>query len=328
METSKLHDLNKLRKPNYQKSVSDESFLLNINKCLQKEEEKTYTDHPNKHPFLFVYGLPRSGTTLLAQFVCSVFRTGYISNFAARFWLAPITGIRLSSILCGDYFTTDYQSTYAATKNMIDIHEFGYFWRYWLKKEKIEDYFDHRKTEKIIEWNKLRLILLNIQHEFGRPTCMKNLFGSFHIEKFAGILQNCLFIQIERNPLDIALSILEARKKYYSDVNTWWSIIPQEYPKLKDLPYMEQIAGQVYYLEKYYEEQYKALGTKNIIKIQYESLCTDPENVISRICKHCLNHFNYSLNPILKPLRFSYRDYKTHPLRNNIRTLIERFSAI
>ena len=53
-------DINKKRKKEYFKDPSDETFLLEMNKALQKKEMPAYRDVAIKHPFIFVFGLPRS----------------------------------------------------------------------------------------------------------------------------------------------------------------------------------------------------------------------------------------------------------------------------
>jgi ABC-type oligopeptide transport system ATPase subunit len=47
------------------------------------------------HAHEFIVGLPRSGTTLLSQLLAYSLDAGYTTNFAARFWLAPVHGLRL-----------------------------------------------------------------------------------------------------------------------------------------------------------------------------------------------------------------------------------------
>ena len=73
---------------------------------------------------------------------------------------------------------------------------------------------------------------------------------------------------IERDPLDACVSILDARRKYYSDPAAWWSYVPVEYPLLKDLDPWEQVAGQVHYLGAYYGRELAAVGADASIRCQ------------------------------------------------------------
>jgi LPS sulfotransferase NodH len=308
--TISLKDLNKKRKDGYQKNNDLENFFLEMNKSLQSLEKTQYQNYDINHPFIFIIGLPRSGTTLMSQVLAHSLDTGYINNLISRFWLAPLHGIRLSNSVIGNSKKSDFYSDYARTFNITDIHEFGYFWRYWLKKETFDDVTFVKEREKNIEWDELLKVLSTMQHEFGKPMVFKNIFGSYHMVKFRELLQKVIYVHIERDQLDVAISILEARKKYYEDLNTWWSYQPIEYEKIKNLDYWHQIAGQIYYLKSFYQKQAKECGDKYVINVKYESLCTNPSQVINIISNRIKDLFSYNLeiiNPISQP--FPYRVY-------------------
>ncbi len=309
MEFNKLSDFNKRRKEIHYKSEENEDFLIHVNKVLQEDESSYYQDIESGYPFLFVYGLPRSGTTIMTQLLIAAFDVGYINNFMARFWLAPVTGIKLSKIIHGDNKNISFRSDYASTYGINDIHEFGYFWRYWLKKDNIEGHINREEIEKHIDWVGLRKVLLNMQSIFDKPMCMKNIFGSFHIEKIIKHIPNALFIEIQRDHADTAVSILEARKKFYDDLNLWWSIIPREYYLLKDLPYMNQIAGQVSFLSAMYDEQFDKIGNKNILRFNYQDLCERPTSIVKRVKAHLWEHFGYDIKIESIPPSFPFKSY-------------------
>jgi len=322
MSTS-LKELNKKRLPGYRKESEEENYLLNMNQALQSIEMLLYRNYPIEHPFLFVFGLPRSGTTLITQLIAHTFDIGYINNLIARFWLAPVHGIKLSKNIIGDQKQITFRSDYARTFHISDIHEFGYFWRYWLKKETLQDITCVREMEKNIDWAGLKKVLANIQHEFNKPMVFKNIFGSYHIQKLNEVIERVLFIYIKRDLCDVAVSILDARKKYYPDLNTWWSSIPIEYEQLKNLNYLEQIAGQVYFLTVLYERQIESLKDENYVLIDYEELCKNPRSIIMKIKQICQTKLDYSLKIYNQPpLEFPYRTYTNRNLEK------EKFSQL
>ncbi|MFW5879616.1 MAG: sulfotransferase, partial [bacterium] len=53
-------------------------------------------------PVIFIVGLPRSGTTPLAQMMVQRFRLGYVTNLIAKFWNSPELGIALTKELSSD----------------------------------------------------------------------------------------------------------------------------------------------------------------------------------------------------------------------------------
>lgn len=323
-----LQLLNTQRRENYLKPPSDENFLAELNQELHAWEVSTYQDFPENYPSIFVFGVPRSGTTLLGQLVAYCFDVGYINNLSARFWLAPVSGIRLSKILLGDEKIARFESHYATTKGLSAIHEFGYFWRYWLKKESLADFVHAREYEHTLDWPLLKRTLLNIQHEFGKAVAFKNLFGAYHIERFLQLLDKSLFVYIERDPVDNAISILKAREKFYRDTRLWWSTVPLEYEQLKDLPPLEQIGGQVYYLQQFYKRQFEAVSYERIVKITYQELCESPSQVLSKIQADVERYFGYKLPLALEPpAQFQYRRHLDNPeLSEAFRRVITNFS--
>jgi hypothetical protein len=258
------------------------------------------------------------------------FDVGFINNLMARFWLAPVTGIRLSRVLLNEEKATDFRSNYATTGHLTDIHEFGYFWRHWLKKETLSDFVHAHESEQDIDWLGLKRALLNMQHEFAKPMVFKNIFGAYHIKRFVQLLSRVLFVYIERDHLDNAISILEARRKFYTDLNLWWSTCPIEYEQLKDLPHMAQIAGQVHYLRKYYAGQIEAVDGQHVIRINYRDLCEDTLGALRMIQSGCREYCGYEM-PVTAapPPRFEYRQHLDRTdLRDQFRRIADKLAGL
>lgn len=325
-----LRELNKARTGAFKKNEQSEDFLEGFNRYLLKKEQQEYRPHPIEHPFIFVLGLPRSGTTLISQLIANSLDTGYINNLAARFYLAPLHGVRFARAVLGEKHATDYRSRYAHTDNLSDIHEFGYFWRHWLQKEKLGDVARAEEQEALIRWQDLKACLSTLQHEFGKAMVFKNIFGSYHMPKLRELLGKALFVYIERDELDVACSILDARRKYYGDnLDTWWSYAPPEVEQLQEEHYWKQIAGQVHYLKQYYYNEFEKLPEGSVVKIDYAELCRDPESVTRSIQQALHEQFDYEL-PLRKapPRSFDFRSYdnrnqekqKFESLLNDLRT--------
>jgi hypothetical protein len=274
--------LNQSRKSDYYKNPRAEDFLEGFNDSLVDYEEELYTDADVRYPFIFTFGPPRSGTTLITQLLAHCFDIGYINNFIARFWKAPVCGIRLSDILFDDQNFSSFHSDYGSTDHLLDVHEFGYFWRAWLQKYSFDSIKNARKHETSIQWDKLRLILANIQLEFDKPVLFKNILGSYHLEKFKELLDQVIYVYIERDPLDAAVSILDARQKYYGDPRKWWSYVPPQIDKIIDEDYWTQIAGQVYYLRKFYDMELNRISNDHVVRITYKERCKHPDKILEK----------------------------------------------
>jgi LPS sulfotransferase NodH len=307
----RFDDLYGRRRRAYAKDASGEEFLRLLNEDLHARELALYRDYEAVHPFLFVVGLPRSGTTLLSQLLSRSFGAGFIDNVAARFWLAPVHGIRLSRLIVGEHGGASFESDYARTKTLGDIHEFGYFWRYWLQKHTFEDIVQARAREDEIDWQGLRSTLVNIQHEFERPFVAKNMLGAYHMPMLRDLLGPVVFVYVERDPLDVSVSILEARRRYYEDLNTWWSYVPVEYPLLEGLGYWEQIAGQVHYLARFYERALAELGPESVVRVTYEQMCRDPRSVLDAVVARVVSSYGYELEIVTAPPEsFPFREHE------------------
>lgn len=282
--SNSFKNLNKYRKAEYHKDPAEESFLNRFNNSLQSLEKRLYSDAEVNYPFIFSFGPPRSGTTLITQLIAHCLDLGYISNFIARFWKAPVCGIRLSNQFFEDKSYSSFRSNYGSTEDLLDVHEFGYFWREWLKKDDFESIKRFQEQEKEINWEGLYEVLANMQSTFDKPMVFKNILGSYHLEKFRQVLDGqILYVYIQRDSLDTAISILNARKKYYGDPTIWWSYVPPQIDRIKDQDYWTQIAGQVHFLNKFYNNQLSEIDNDHIVRVSYKDLCSDPGAVIDQI---------------------------------------------
>lgn len=266
----------------YKKDTQIENFLKKINIDLHQCEsyEKGFEELPN----IFIFGLPRSGTTLTYQLVTNSLNVGFINNLMARFWLAPVSGIMLSRSIFGDTKDDTFVSDYGKSVQIYGPHEFAYFWHDCLKITSIEDMLDFSGYKESVDWENLHTVLLNMQQAFsGKPMVFKTNYVANFLEQFAETFKKSLFIYIKRDSLDVACSILEARKKYFGRTEEWWATYPENYDELKELPPYEQIVEQVLSLEKTYHDKIKQIDPERAIEISYEALCADPRSFINEI---------------------------------------------
>ncbi len=294
-EPDKLSDFYDSRRGKYVKSRENEQFQDQVNDALAELEQSLYRDQEQMiHPAIYVLGAPRSGTTLLSQVLSQGIDAAYIDNIHARFYRAPLTALKLFRNLSASAGSSDFQSEFATTKSLRDIHEFGYFWKYHLKKGSLSHIVRSSELESSIDWKTLRLIILNIQAEFSRPFVAKNILAGYHVGRFIEEMPRTLFIHIRRDPADAAVSILNARRKYYGDERIWWSYVPLEYEQIRDLPAREQIAAQVFLLRKYYRRQAEVYPD-NVMTVDYADLCSHPAEVLHALQERCRTLWNYEL---------------------------------
>ena len=177
MDHKELHDENLTRLEKFRKNEVDENFLEELNDYLAAREHQFNRPGPGGgYPNLFIFGLPRSGTTLLAQLLISCLDIGYINNLIARFWKAPLQGIRLSRVLLKDRRAASFQSSYGVTSDLADTHEFGYFWTRWLGDGL------HLKEWRDVHWQELKDQLKQISLTFDGPVLYKNVLVGMQLK--------------------------------------------------------------------------------------------------------------------------------------------------
>ena len=96
---------------------------------LQSIESELLLEYSAPHNSLMVFGLPRSGTTLLTQLLQSNSSVHALTNFEARFWFAPLVGARLWRETENEHLPLSLTSHFGQTVETHGPHEFSNFWR-------------------------------------------------------------------------------------------------------------------------------------------------------------------------------------------------------
>ncbi len=267
---------NAQRTPAYRKDKAEEGFLESLNAVLEPHE-KALDAPPGTNPsHVFIFGLPRTGTTLLFQLLCHCLEFGYVNNIIARFWKAHLHGIHLSRALTGTDRTTSYRSTHGVTPLLTDPHEFGYFWSEWLGQG------EHIKRTEEVNWQGLGSALRRIGKAFGMPVLHKNLIVGMHLEGIAKTVERCAFIWVKREPIENGLSILKTREARYGDRNQWWSLRPPEWKDLLKSPWSVQIARQISRLNAHFSEQISNAGIEPVV-VHYEDVIGSPGRIVEDV---------------------------------------------
>ncbi|MDF1749154.1 MAG: sulfotransferase [Alphaproteobacteria bacterium] len=231
-------------------------------------------------PLLFVTGAPRSGTTLLSQAIAGYFNLGFIDNLAAKFWSAPDIGIRLSRMTFGMDRVPEAMSDFGRTKGS-NIHGFHFFWMNQLQLTWVDDLFSD-PVDRGVDWQVLGSLLGGIQQADGRAFLMKGYYPSYYMRRFCDLSPNVLFIRINRNLLDQAASIREARLSELGRDDVWWSMQPPEIYDLVQKSPAEQISGQILGLNRYFDRQSQD-PTVRCLDLDYDALCENPKALLMQI---------------------------------------------
>lgn len=295
----------------YQKDDTFENVIDSLNEHLFKVQGELY--QPFKEPVsIHIIGAPRSGTTLLTQIILSSIQVGYINNFIATFWKAPLYGIYLSKKLLGLDYISNFSSEFGRTNEIQEPHEFGYFWKYHLNyKDHLQKTYDRNH---LIKWEELKNILSQMYIGFERPIVFKSFLYGFHATQAVKELPKSIFIYIERDVIQNAYSILKLRKKMFNNFDNWASMKPIQFNKLKNMDIYKQVVGQVLYLNYEYRKQLDNIPQQNKLLLDYDTLCNDVEKSTQRIYEKIL-HFDKG---IIKQSDISNSDLDISLRRNHI----------
>lgn len=258
---------------------SDEEFLTRLNEALSGFPLPV---GQSARPLILVGGAPRSGSTIIAQSLCTYLDVDYIDDFAAKFWSAPAVGLRLSKML-GRCKSVKGVSQYGQTESG-DIHGFHYFWMNALKIDRVQDLFAAASRRRV-DWGTLNREILAMQEVAGKPLLMKGYYPMYFLPEVGQHIKNVAFVYITRNVESEALSILAARHDIMGSIEKWWSMQPPTYFDLLDLPPAEQVVRQVRDINSHVLTKAEENPEVPFVRVKYEDLIESPGETLDYIHK-------------------------------------------
>lgn len=239
-------------------------------------------------PVSCIIGNPRSGSTLLLQFMASTGVFSYPTNVLNRFAYAPYIGALIQKMLFdpeydfhGDFADIQSHINFASdlgkSKGALATNEFQHFFRNYMPNFDIELLDDD--ALKKVDCKALTRGLASVEKVFNQPFATKANILQYNMEFFAREIASLFYLYIKRVPIFVMQSILISREKYYGTQNIWWGPKPKEYEQLKDMDLYHQIAGQVYFTEMAIGDGLRYVSDTKQLTIKYESFCEDPKAV-------------------------------------------------
>ena len=292
--------------------------LYQILSPVQREKEAKF--NKNKWPICFIVGNPRSGSTLLLQWLASLGHFSYPTNILNRFAYAPYIGALVQELLFNPKYDfhnefsdlnseTNFNSDLGKSEGALASNEFQHFFRNYMPNFDPE-FLDEKKINKV-DFHGIKNGLASIENAFGKPFVTKAVMLQFNISQLYSVIPNTIFFYIKREPIFNMQSILFARKKYYNNRNIWWSVKPKEYYFLKDMDYFHQIAGQVFFTNKSISKSLKNIPKHKIFELTYEDFCNSPKNIFDELVE------TYRKNNFI--IESPYSGIKFFKVRNSIK---------
>ncbi|MHC3995079.1 sulfotransferase family protein [Thiomicrolovo sp. ZZH C-3] len=251
----------------------------------EKKYISKYSSLSLKHQPVFIIGAPRTGSTILYQTLTNQLDVLYIDNLVCRFHKHLFFGFWLSNKLFKQKAHNCFRSNHGNTAEygLRAPSECAGYWYRWLPKDRhFIDYDDI--TDMMVQ--EIRQEISAVINYFDKPLIFKNLNAGQRMKLITRAFPDAKFIFIKRDPLYTAQSILKAKRSIGIDDNTFWSVMPENVERLRQLNAYEQIVKQIYYLEKQINVDKKLIRRGHLLEVHYTDL-TDTSK--SQIIKEFLN---------------------------------------
>lgn len=256
------------------------------NSALRPVEEQLIERYRRRDlPLVFIVAVPRTGTTLLYQLMARHLDVGYVNNFMARFWMAPIAG----AVLHDAYYESKaraipLRSHLGATDGHASPHEFSWFWEYWLEFGDVDDHPVGRLRQ--MNWSAVRRELEGLAGWSGAPVVMKSInYVNYQIDWIARHFPTARFVWMRRRGPYVAQSIYESRRKRYGDPSVWWSVRPADVDDWVDRPPAEQIAHQIVDIREAISASFSRLDDDRQETVRYGDLTRRPVQTLGRLAE-------------------------------------------
>jgi len=281
------------RAEGYARVSSLEELLKELNSNLAGANKKYLEDSSERFSKIFLMGPHRSGSTLFMQWLANTGLAAYPTNMMSRFFGAPLVGAKIQQLLTDPRYNfrneildfnsdVNFSSDNGKTTGALAPNEFWYFWRRFLPFDEL-DYMLPEDLREKANLAGLRDELNALANILEKPFAMKGMIMNQNIPELAEQFDKALFIYIRRDPIFNIQSALEARKRQYGDIETWYSFKIKEYPELKNLDPLESVAGQIAAINCSVEQGIANIPKGQKLMVQYEDFCQRPEYYYNEI---------------------------------------------
>lgn len=224
-----------------------------------------------ERPVVFVLGVPRSGTTLVYQYLAHRLELAYWTSGVDRNPRAPVVTTFLEKRQ-GPY-RSDFRSQPGGAEDAGAPREADSVWARFFDSERPARYEDLAPGDA----GRLRNLVAATQHVFGgAPFASKSARHMLRIDALAKVFPEALFLVVRRRMQDAALSILRARLAS-RDPKRWWSVRPPDWERLLARPIEEQVAAQVRGLRRQLGVDLSAVARERVLQLDYERFCRAPD---------------------------------------------------
>ncbi len=299
---------NEARTEAFQRNQELERLLQTLNNSLQQTEQALLNGFTEpRYPLLLVMGGPRSGTTLMMQWLAASGHFGYPSNLLARFYQAPRIGAMIQEMLLNpryryreDFadlqpydYTHSFSSDLGKTEGLAAPNVFWYFWRRFFDFG--ESPYLNEEQQKQADTSGFMRELAAVEAVFDKPFVMKGIIANWNVPLLNRLFNQILFIHVRRNPIHQMHSILKARERFRGDRKLWWGFKPPEFESLVFHSAEKEIAAQVFFTRRALRRAFDQIPIERWLEVDYETFCQHPASIHRQISER-LEGQNYPIS--------------------------------
>jgi len=257
-----------------------------MNPDLQQIERLLFQRYGNtvdidKLPAVFIVAAPRTGSTLLYQYLINRYNVWYVTNLVNdQFPTMPALGVALEQSLGAGRDAVAYESSYGKTEGVFAPSEGSHIFRNWFGGKHPAQTCSSRTLPGMNEH--LTLTLKCIHGLTGRALLTKNAWNCFRIQELSRLLPNSHFLWMRRDIRTSAVSDLEARYRR-GGTQVWNSATTANYEEIQKRPYWEQVVEQQYEYNVAVGKDLHSFRPERHIEVWYEDLCANPDAVSSEL---------------------------------------------
>jgi len=266
--------------------------------ALRRAEMKRYrTALPADLPQVFVCGPARSGTTLVASSLIRALPVSYFTNVTAVFPRSPITASHLLRLPPDNSMVSD-RSLYGRSAGWRGASDALPLWDRWLGTDRT------RMPSSLAPEARAGMTSFFGAYETwsGRPVVAKNNSLNAVAHLVAETLPGSYFICLDRDPVFLAQSLLQARTFIYGDLGTPYGLAPES---TEPSDPVEGVIAQVRFHRELAELQRQRIGADRFWTVDYEAFCADPNDLVARVAGDLLGDVQPSVR--LEPFAASRR---------------------
>ncbi len=268
-------------------------------------ERRLMRNSAEQHKPIFIIGAPRSGTSLLYELMITKYYFAYISNAAHRFFKTPLAATRLFRSQIKNW-QGDFSSRFGHIDGWGAPNEGGWVWQRWLDDGPWTD--GSCVSENSVD--ALRRLASGISQSLDAPFLNKNVMHSNRLMLMDQVWPDALFIEVRRDTLDNARSILRAERqsggpeKHHDD---WWSVRPRLATQYAGRADTLRAIAQVEGVAQDIAQDIEVVGTDRLLSIDYSELCAEPRQTLQRIASFSADHGCYLRDRLDVPAAFETR---------------------